>query len=280
MKFRAILYSPLLHFFVLGGLVFILYNFKNPPSDRPPGESVLRLTEANARKLADGFAATFQRPPTQEEYRNLVKEWVIEEASVREALALGFDNGDTVIRNRLRSKMEFLAEAPAAAMMPDDATLEAFYKANAGRFASPDQVSFEQILLPPGAKANDIEALKTKLESGADPTTLGSGTMLPPQVEDMSTATVEKMFGSGFGVAVAALPIRRWSGPVSSGYGAHLVRLAVRREEVLPPLDKVRDRVLAEWRADEARQMREEYNQRLLKRYTVELPDFEAKGQP
>lgn len=273
-RLRAILASPLLHFFVLGGLVFGYYHLVTPASERGEADDVLRLTGADAQRLVLEFVGTRHRAPTPEEIRALIRDWAIEEASVREALALGLDQGDAMIRNRLRSKVEFLADAPAAALTPDDATLEAFYRANAARFSLDAALSFEQVLLPADAGPAEVRAVKAALERGADPGALSTSSLLPPVVEAMATPAVERTFGKGFGAEVAALPLDHWAGPVRSGFGAHLVRLEGRREAVLPPLSEVRDRVLAEWRSDEGLKMREAYIADLLKRYTLELPEI------
>lgn len=272
-RLRALVASPLLHFFVLGGLVFGYYQLVTPASTQPDA-GVLRLTEADAHRLVVDFAGTHHRAPNPEELRALIRDWAVEEASVREALALGLDQGDAVIRNRLRSKVEFLAEAPAAALTPDDATLEAFYRANAVRFAEDGALSFEQVLLAPDAGPDEVRAVKAELERGADPGALSTSSLLPPVVEAMATPVVERTFGKDFGDEVAALPPGRWSGPVTSGFGAHLVRLEGRREGVLPPLSEVRARVTEEWRASEARKMREAYMAALLQRYTLQLPEI------
>lgn len=273
-RIRAVLASPLVHFFALGGLVFALYALMNPAAEQPPRDDVLRLSEAEAQRLTAEFISTRQRAPTPEELRLLIRDWAIEEATVREALALGLDQGDAMVRNRLRSKIEFLAEAPAAGLTPDDATLDAYYRANAARFGRDGQVSFEQVLLPAGAGPDQVQAVRAELEQGADPGTLSSSAMLPAQVDAMPAPAVERVFGPGFGGALARLPLDRWSGPVQSGFGAHLVRIERRDTATLPPLDAVRDRVLADWRIQEARRMRDAYIETLMGRFTLELPDL------
>ncbi|WP_353474670.1 peptidylprolyl isomerase [Salipiger sp. H15] len=272
MKIGTVLRSPLLHFFILGGLVFGLYALMAPPQAPGSRDDVLHLTEDEANRLADGFLAAWGRPPTEAESRGLVRDWATEEAMVREALTLGLDKGDAMIRNRLRAKMEFLAEAPAATMEPDDTALQAFYAENAAQYARPAQISFQQVLLPPEASPEEVAALRAELAQGADPAGLGRATMLPPAIEDMAATAVERVFGGGFGTAVAALPLGEWSGPVPSGYGAHLVRLDALREASLPPLEAERAKVLADWRSAEARKMRAAFTDQLLSRYTLDLP--------
>ncbi len=278
-KIRAVIASPLLHFLVLGGLIFGVYNLMNPPGEQPH-DNVLRLSENDAQRLALDFVTTRHRAPNPEELSLLIRDWAIEEISVREALALGLDQGDAMIRNRLRNKIEFLAEAPAAALTPDEATLEGFYQANTARFGQDDRLSFDQLLLPAGASPADIAALKAKLAGGADPGSLGASTMLPATVDAMPIQAVERVFGKDFGAEVAAAPTGEWFGPVESGFGAHLVRLEKREAGVLPPLATQRERVLAEWRANEARKMRDAYVQSLLARYRLELPTLDGSVPP
>ncbi len=280
MKINAILRSPLLHFFVLGGLVFGLYAVTAPPEAPAPRDDVLQLTEAEMNRMADGFLAAWGRPPTEAESRGLVRDWAIEEVMVREALALGLDKGDAMIRNRLRTKMEFLAEAPAATMTPDDATLQAYYSENAAAYARPAQVSFTQVLLSGDATSGEVAALRAELKQGADPAGIGQATMLPPRLEAMATPAVERVFGGGLGAAVAELPVSVWSGPLRSGYGQHLVRLDAVEKAQLPPLESLRDKVMADWRSAEARKMRRAFTDELLSHYTLELPGEDAAEQP
>ena len=280
MKIGTILRSPLLHFFVLGGLVFGFYAVTAPPEARAPRDDVLRLTEAEMNRMADSFLAAWGRAPTEAESRGLVRDWAIEEVMVREALALGLDKGDAMIRNRLRTKMEFLAEAPAATMTPDDAALEAYYAQNAAAYARPAQVSFTQVLLPGDATAEEVAALRAELEQGADPGGIGQATMLPTRLEAMAAPAVERVFGGGFGGAVAGLPLSAWSGPLSSGYGQHLVRLDAVEAAQLPPLERLRDKVIADWRSAEARKMRTAFTDELLSRYRLDLPGDDAAEQP
>lgn len=272
MTVRTVLASPLLHFFVLGGLIFALYAAVSPRGEAPVRSDALVVSQEQAARLAEEFAATWSRPPSAQELEGLIDDWLMEEALVREALALGLDRGDPMVRNRLRQKMVFLAEAPVAGLTPDDETLAAHFEANARRYAAPAVVSFAQILLPADASPADADALKTRLEGGADPALAGRATLLPGEVGPIDVAAAGRTFGGGFAAALAGLPVGRWSGPVPSAYGEHLVRIESRSPAAAPPLERVRDRVLADWRAEESRRLREAYARSLLDRYTVERP--------
>jgi hypothetical protein len=269
---RRILTSPLVHFFLLGGLVFVLYGAMTPPGEGNAREDTLILSEPDAERLAAQFSATWMRPPTEAELAALMRDWAAEEALVREALSLGLDRGDAIVRNRLRQKMLFIAEAPVAAMTPDETELSAYYEANAARFARPGALSFAQVSVPEGATEEDVAAMFAALEDGAEIADIARASLLPSVIEGMAAPAVDRVFGTGFAAALADLTLERWDGPVRSAYGRHLVRVASRSAPALPPLDNVRDTVLADWRAEEARKMREAFIDTLLQRYTVELP--------
>lgn len=262
--------SPLIHFFAMGGLVFASFAVLD---DRPKVETdTIDLSTTDARQLADQFESSWNRPPTPDEMTQLMQAWVLEEAVVREALALGLDRGDAVIRQRLNVKMRFLAESRAAALEPDDATLQTYLVQNPDRFEMPPRIAFRQ-LFAEKAPADRITKIRASLDAGGDPSDLGEASLLPQDVSLVGTPTIDRIFGSGFAEALQALPDGEWAGPVTSSYGQHLVLITDRRAGGLPPLDQIRDRVESEWRASEADKMRESFGQDLLSRYQVVLPN-------
>ena len=274
-RMSSILKSPLTHFAVLGGLIFAAYALL---SDAPaaPSEGVIEMSERDARLLAEQFAATWNRPPTEAELRGMMQAWVLEEAYVREARSLGLDQGDAVIRQRLKRKMVFLAESDAARLEPSDADLQAFLEADAERFAKPLRLSFEQILLPSGAGEEDVDAKLAELRQGARPSEIGATNLLPPRLDEMAVVSIDRVFGVGFGDALAGQPLGHWSGPIRSGYGQHLVRVSERSEAARPSLSDIRERVEADWRSVRARDSRDAFSGSLLGRYSITLPDASA----
>jgi parvulin-like peptidyl-prolyl isomerase len=231
---------------------------------------VIDITPPLIDRLSAQFAATWNRPPTDEELAGLIDGHVREEVLYREALALGLDRDDAVIRQRLRLKMEFISEAAASALIPDDATLSAWYADNAAAFAPARTIGFTQVMLADPAMAEEVRAA---LVAGADPATQGRGTLLPARVDQGSLLAVEGAFGPGFFDTVAALSQGEWSGPVESSYGWHLVLLDSVSAPEVPPLDSVRDAVIAAWRQEQANTFRESQYQAIRATYVVNLPE-------
>jgi hypothetical protein len=270
---RRVVASPLARFFALGALIFAAWTALDDAPSAPPGE-VIALDPAQARRLALRFEATWRRRPSASELEALMGDWVLEEALVREARALGLDRGDAVVRQRLRQKMIFFAESGADAAKPDDATLRAHMAAHPERFASAPRIAFEQVFLGPApANGPSVAAAREALAGGADPAGLGAPTLLPASLELAPASVIESAFGRGFFERLAALEPGVWEGPVPSALGAHLVRITAQEPARTPPFEAVRDRVERDWRAGRAEAMREAFAAALLARYRIETPD-------
>ncbi|MHA3977292.1 peptidyl-prolyl cis-trans isomerase [Halovulum sp. GXIMD14794] len=265
---RRILSEPLLHFLLIGVAVFAAFEAFD---DTAPVQTqdVIEVTDAQVDLFESQFASVWNRPPTEQEMSALIEEHIREEVYYREALALGLDSDDAVIRRRLRQKMEFLTEPPADALSADDNALRAFYDANAELFRSPPAITFEQVFLGD----EDPETALEMLRSGAGPEAVGPPSMLPPGLQNARRAAVDGTYGAGFFDALLELPVGAWDGPVTSGYGQHLVRIAARQDADLPPFEDIRTYVEAEWQKTEATRLRDEIFDELRKRYTVVRPE-------
>lgn len=270
-----LLREPLLHFLLIGGMLFALFAWLNdvPVAEAPDRISV---TIADAGRLADQFQAVWRRPPTLDELSALLDDHVKEEVYVREAVALGLDRNDTVIRQRLRQKMIFLTQSAVEALEPDEDELLAYFTANAERFTPAPRLAFRQVFLGEAPAEAEARALSRALEAGTDPSGLGVPTLLPESMPLAAPPTVDGTFGPGFFAAVAALPTDAWVGPVTSSFGSHLVRIEQLALAELPTFATVRDKVLLDWRSDRAVALGEQAFARMREAYQVSRPDPEA----
>jgi hypothetical protein len=191
----------------------------------PPPPTAIAVTLQDAAPLAQQFTAAWNRAPTPDELDGLMRSWVLEEANVREALALGLDRGDAVIRQRLNLKMEFLAESGAAVLEADDGTLQAHLDAHPDSFMSPARLAFDQVLLPEQDRTEEVAAIRVALQTGAGHATMGGARFLPASIPMTPAEAIDRMFGPEFHAALANLPLGSWQGPIRSGYGDHLVRV-------------------------------------------------------
>ena len=238
---RKLAAEPLIHFLLLGAVLFALNAAL--PNAAPPREIV--VTEGRMRSLAETFRRTFQRAPTSQELDALVDDFVREEVLYREALAAGMDRDDSTIRRRLRQRMEFLAEEAAAAAQPTDKELGEYLAAHAAVFRTEPRVTFSQ--LPLGGKLS----------------------MLEPRYENVAPRDIERLFGRDFAEALVKQPAGSWAGPITSGYGAHRVKVEKIVPGGAPRLEEVRPLVEREWRNARRKALGDELYARLRGQYKV-----------
>jgi hypothetical protein len=274
---RKVLREPLLHFLVLGAGLFVLFGAVGGPTEERPDRIV--VSAAKIENLAELFRRTWRRPPTQAELDGLIEGHVKEEILYREALTLGLDRDDIVIRRRLRQKMEFVSDDLALLAEPTESELRTFLAEHPDRFRKPSRVSFAQVYLSPDRRGEDAwgdaERLLVALEAGeSDPAASGDPFLLEQDYRDLAAHDVARLFGEAFAARVAELPVGRWSGPVRSGYGLHLVLVRERAPARLPDLAEVRDAVVGEWGAARREEANRAFYEGLRAGYevTVERP--------
>jgi hypothetical protein len=132
MRLRAILSEPLLHFLVGGGLLFLLFGMTQEP-DRD-GSREIRVDSGQVERLAAQFSRTWMRPPTQQELAGLIERQIRGEVFYREALAMGLDQDDPYVRNRLGQKLELLLDDLSAETAPGDETLTQYLREHPERY--------------------------------------------------------------------------------------------------------------------------------------------------
>jgi PPIC-type PPIASE domain len=262
--------DPLSQFLLIGAALFVVYAIMNPAS---PGDSDRKIVVSAGRieQLASIFAKTWQRPPTPEELKGLIDDYVIEEVYYRKAVTMGIDKNDTMIRRRMRQKMEFLSDDAAALAEPGDEELKSYLAANESKFRVEPVYTFRQIFFNPEKHPGDpqayVQARAEVLHTGGE--VEGDQTLLPVSFEEVSARTVDSTFGTGFAKKLDDLTLGQWSGPVASGIGLHLVRLESRQPGRLPDLQQIRPLVQREWANQKRLDLRQKFNAELLKDYKV-----------
>lgn len=284
---KKLIREPFIHFVLLGAAIFLANHFLSARADNQPGKIV--ISQGDITSIAIGFSRTWQRPPTREELDGLIRDRVREEVYYREAVAMGLDRDDPVIRRRLYQKLQFVTDDIAAPAEPSDAELSEYLKTHADVFRVDRQFSFSQVYLDPTKHnerlAQDINGLLTQLRrpesSDADLSILGDNLLLEHRFEAAPTSEIAKQFGDRFAAKLAELPVKQWSGPVESGYGLHLVFIQDRTEGRLPKLAEIRDAVRRDWANARRLESNEKFFQNLLKRYEVmvEKLDLSRSGQ-
>lgn len=266
---KKLLREPLFHFALIGLVTFAGFSHLNPRS----ADSAQRIVVDDNRiaNLSARFESSWGRMPTDDELTALIDHYVMEEAYYRQALALGFDQDDPVIRRRLLQKMQLLTNSVAAAREPQPGELARYLAAHPERYRTPGHFSFEQIHIGSDLSTQElnarIDAVSYRLEA-ALPITSDSP-LLPRQFSQATDFEITRHFGPQFSEQLAGLPLNEWQGPLTSGVGVHFVRLNHYQPGDLPPLDEVQEAVLRDWRYDNERQADARVERALLEDYEV-----------
>jgi parvulin-like peptidyl-prolyl cis-trans isomerase-like protein len=271
---KRLIREPFMHFLFLGAAIFVANHLISGRADSQPGKIV--ITQGQITSMVIGFSRTWQRPPTREELERLTRDRVREEVYSREAVAMGLDQDDPVIRRRLQQKLEFVTDDVAALAEPTDAELAAYLKAHTDVFHVDRKFTFSQVYLDPSKHsehlAQDADQLLIHLQQkgcDVDLYSLGDALLLEHRFEAAPATEISRQFGNKFAAKLGDFPVRRWYGPVESGYGMHLVFMEERTEGRLPELAEVRDAVRREWCNASRLESNEKFFQSLLKHYDV-----------
>jgi peptidyl-prolyl cis-trans isomerase C len=275
-----LLREPLVHFLIIGAALFAVYQYLQPDRGAAPAADEIQLSADELGQLALLFRAQWRREPTTEEFSLMVEQKVQAEVLYREALALGLDQNDEIVKRRMAQKMQFLAEDVAAAQEPTTGDLKAWYATQTDKFAMPKRVRFRHLYFSPDRRGENAREDAAKLlaqlagqpqavtlpEPSADPF------MFQEYYRDRAPDFLGKEFGPQFALSVADLPEGSWQGPIESGFGWHLVFVDTTAPGRIPDFEEVEADVKTAWLAQQKVLAWDKAYQEMRAKYKVLLP--------
>jgi hypothetical protein len=284
MSFRILSFwrEPLLHFLLIGAALFLYYDFLGTGDREAPAPKRIIVSSGQVEQLASNFKRTWSRQPTTQELDAMVESHVREEVFYREALAMGLDQNDPMVRRRMRMKLEFMLQDLAGQDASDEA-LSDFLKRNPDSFRDEVQLTFRQVYLNPNKRKdleNDASQLLLRLNKGSVPEGLGDQSLTPRNYRLAQQSEIARDFGDEFARQVVSLPVGRWSGPVDSPFGAHLVKIEERIDARLPKLVEIRDEVLREYLTEKREKQKKLAYEKLREGYEVTVEPMHSRVVP
>lgn len=273
-----LLKEPLIHFLLIGSLLFLVYDLRATTASIPGGQSgslttQIVITQADIDQMHSLFTKTWQRPPSAEEKKTLLEDSARNEIYYREAVAMGLDRDDEVLKRRLRQKMEFIFEDISSWAEPTDSDLTAFLKKHQEKYLVDPQIAFLQVYVDAHKRGRSADAdarqILAQLTRGAAPDGVGDATMMEPEFRLSPLWEIKRQFGDDFGSSLLQLKPGSWGGPVKSGFGLHLVLVKERKGGRLPDLKEVREAVKRDWALDRQKEMKDAAYAKIRERYTV-----------
>ena len=210
----------------------------------------------------------------------MVENKVQEEILYREALAMGLDKDDEIVKRRMAQKMQFLAEDVAAAREPTTAELRSWFEKNSAKFAQPPRLSFRHLYFSPdrrGARARDDAAQALAKLAGQPEDAKIAGSLADPFMfqdyyRDRAPDYLAKEFGPQFALAVAKLAPGSWQGPIESGFGWHLVFVDTVIPGRVPAFEEIESDVKTAWLGEQKAPAWDKAYKEMRAKYTVLLP--------
>ena len=273
--------EPLFHFIAIGAAIYLLYGVfaeSVPVAD----DKTIVVSAGEIEWMRSSWQQRWNRPPTEEEFDGLIQRYIRESVLYREALTMGLNQHDMVIRRRLAQKLEYLAKDLVALTPPTEEELQAYFATHQERYQQPDLYTFTQVYIDPDKRGDatlrDAEEIKATLIAAGDAIedagALGDGLMLQNYYPENDPSDIQRNFGSGFTESLLELSPGQWHGPVLSGYGVHLVYVSHINEAPMPVFAELRERVTEDWKLDRGEELNEKFYANLRDQYTVviELP--------
>ena len=261
--------DPLVGFALVGTALHLLLPADAPSTPKPdaPASRTVLVDDARRNQVRADWAQEMGRAPSEAELHAAIGAWVKREVRVREAIRLGLDEADPVIRARLADKMAFVATSTEPAALPTEAELRTLHAQHPERYQRPTRITLRQVFTGPDAQA--AERIRLEWTSGADPRELH--VLDPPGGPVLRGRTPERLaerYGTPFAEALDRLepgvPTL-----IESSAGWHVVAVeSVDRAGALP-FETVRDRVALHWQVLRRHEVAARADARLLETYEV-----------
>lgn len=268
---RHLFREPFVHFIVLGTLLFIGHSIWAKTASE--AARTITVSDAEMERQALIFAGEQRRVPSDDDLQALLYAYVEEEALVREAKARGLGEEDTIIRRRLAQKMRFLIEDVEPPKLPSDAVLKDWFEARKSDFADPRRTDFTHIYFSPDGGDPAARAAETlpRLSAMDDGKSLGDPFIMKRGYSAVTDVDVSRLFGPEFTAQLSALEMGEWQGPITSAFGAHLVKVSARSESSIPSFEDAKDKAAQRWieetqRSDNAKRLKD-----LVMKYKVKV---------
>lgn len=278
--------EPLVHFLIIGAVLFLLFGLFNNPAGPQSGRIVITMGQIDFLKA--NFTRTWKRSPSEKELQGLIKSHLRNEIFYQEALTMGLDRDDPVIRQRLKQKLEIMSDDLAGMVIPTDEELSQFLATHPKNFIIEPQVAFHHVFVSydqRGYSARD-EAVRLLAQLSKEgnitkpdklPDTIGDNLMLPRSFDLSSASVVARFFGESFSRDIIKIKPGQWAGPIESGYGLHLVWVDQHVKGRLPKLSEIRGTVEQEWSVVHKKELKDNLYKKLREKYTITFEQPENK---
>ena len=280
-SFKRLLSEPLVQFFILGVLLFLLTSYIRQHRDKQSHEII--VDNERIGMMVMNYKTQTGDLPNKEQLNAMIDNYIREEISYREAKKIGLDKDDEIIRRRLSQKFNFLQTDLTEAAQPSDKDLKQFYDQHFQMFQKEATVSFSHIYFTVDNSTDNIAKQKAlnvleQLKNSKLQRAPGKGDRFPLQYDytDQAAIDIQQNFGDKpILQELFKAPLHTWIGPVQSGYGWHLIFISKRDSVTEIPFASIKEEVKTKWlegvKAAQNKKMFDQLNEKyIIKREYLE----------
>ena len=286
-KSPKLISDPLIHFLIAGAVLFLLLSWFAPEEEserviRVDREQLLTFIQYRTKVFQPELAAQKLDAMSTQQRENLIRDYIEEEALYREAIAMGLEGDDYVIRRRMVQKLEFITQGFVEQGLDiQEDELLAFFKENQSDYYIDPSVTFTHVYIANEEEGDVKQRAQEQLKQLHDNKVsfsegIGYGDRFPFHVNyvDRTPEFVASHFGQAFADEVFALPASgpgssQWYGPFQSQYGLHLVNVSHQKEGRSPELDEVTEIVAQDYRQATIRKHQRQAIDDIISDYTI-----------
>ena len=233
-------------------------------------ENEITIDEGLINEIVAKWELQRNRQPTLEELTGLVNEFVEQEVLYQEALEMNLDHNDEIVKRRLAQKMEFISDGLAESLQPTDDMLKKYFEDNIDNYSKDPIYTMSHVYFSQD-KRNDAyrdaqNALKLESMEG-----LGDLISLPKMYTDASAFIISRDYGTSFANNLDSLEIGKWTGPINSGLGVHLVFIKEKKVGGFYAFEEVKDKVIVDYNFEASNDFKKELIATLLKDYIINV---------
>ena len=260
---QSIVREPLVHFILLGGLLFAIDHWIVAQRENPKVMNVGPEVEKEARTI---FRSAQGREPTAAELQVLRERWIDTEVLYREGLALRVDQGDSTIRERVIFKALNVMQSNLSLPPLDEKTLRAWFEQNRSQYDLPERFDFLEAVLMGNTSDDGARQFAVALNSGGQ-NDAKSGLRV---FKGRPRNTIETSFGAEFAVELEKLRLGEWH-TLSSKDGIRVVQLQARTAGEKVTFEPVQGRVRQDWQDAKMQELRTLAVRELRKKYQLQI---------
>lgn len=271
---KRITQTPVFRILAFGFLLALIMLIVFGP-DRPANQNRrIVVSEENLAHLMVSWQKTWQRSPTKEELLGLLQNHVRDEVLYREAVNRGMAENNMSVRRALVTQMNMLAESQMEQSALTEKEVQSFYSLRKDQYRQEPKISFQQVYFKQEnlaqLSATALQSIMDQLDQNPEAyLEFGDPIMLPPDHNQQTPTQVGNQFGSDFAEQLFEIEVEGWTGPISSGFGSHLVKVLDKTDQADAPLEQVWDQVVNDLLYEEKQAAKEQFYTELLRQYDV-----------